>query len=283
MLGSTVLDVAIGLVFVFMAVSLAASALTEALSSFVKLRQTTLRAGIQALLNDPAFTGLARDLYNHALVNPLAGGAATGVADLTANPAYVDASCFALALLSILEKPTPDAPLAETVAKIQNDQLRQTLTTLLSAAGDDRAAFLNAIGRWFDDAMDRLGGWYKRYTQVIGFAMALVVCAVLNADALRVGTALWQKPSLVAELSVADVPEASKAIETLNGTALIGWSGVALGDPAADLSMVLGWLIVAGASLFGAPFWFDTLQRVVRLAGTGPAGGKAAAAARSEA
>ena len=277
MLGSTILDVAIGLVFVFMAVSLAASALTEALSSFIKLRQTTLRSGIQALLNDADFTGLARDLYNHALVNPLARGTATGVADLTASPAYVDSSCFALALLSILEKPAAGVPLATTVAKIQDEQLKQALTTLLSAAGDDRAAFLNAVGRWFDDAMDRLGGWYKRYTQVIGFAMALLVCAVLNADALRVGTALLQKPSLVAELSVADVPEASKVIETLNGTALIGWSGVALGDWGADLSMVLGWLIVAGASLFGAPFWFDMLQRVVRLAGTGPTGDKATA------
>jgi len=34
--------------------------------------------------------------------------------------------------------------------------------------------------------------------------------------------------------------------------------------------MVAGWLITAFAALFGAPFWFDTLQQFVRLKGSGP-------------
>jgi hypothetical protein len=39
----------------------------------------------------------------------------------------------------------------------------------------------------------------------------------------------------------------------------------------ADLAeAVLGWLITAFASLFGAPFWFDPLQSVARLKGAGP-------------
>jgi hypothetical protein len=33
--------------------------------------------------------------------------------------------------------------------------------------------------------------------------------------------------------------------------------------------MLLGWIIAAGAALFGAPFWFDVLQRFVQLRGTG--------------
>jgi hypothetical protein len=31
-----------------------------------------------------------------------------------------------------------------------------------------------------------------------------------------------------------------------------------------------GWLITAFAALFGAPFWFDVLQSVIRLKGSGP-------------
>jgi hypothetical protein len=34
--------------------------------------------------------------------------------------------------------------------------------------------------------------------------------------------------------------------------------------------MLLGWLITAAGTMFGAPFWFDTLQRVVRLKSSGP-------------
>jgi hypothetical protein len=33
---------------------------------------------------------------------------------------------------------------------------------------------------------------------------------------------------------------------------------------------LLGWLITAVAALFGAPFWFDALQSIIRLKGAGP-------------
>jgi hypothetical protein len=34
--------------------------------------------------------------------------------------------------------------------------------------------------------------------------------------------------------------------------------------------MLTGWAITAFAALFGASFWFDALQQIVRLKGTGP-------------
>jgi hypothetical protein len=36
------------------------------------------------------------------------------------------------------------------------------------------------------------------------------------------------------------------------------------------LDLIVGWLITAVATLFGAPFWFDALQQTIRLKGTGP-------------
>jgi len=33
---------------------------------------------------------------------------------------------------------------------------------------------------------------------------------------------------------------------------------------------VLGWLVAAIATLFGAPFWFDALQRARRRTSSGP-------------
>jgi hypothetical protein len=49
MFNSAIIDVAIGMVLTFLAVSLAASAITEAISSFMKLREKTLLKGIQDL------------------------------------------------------------------------------------------------------------------------------------------------------------------------------------------------------------------------------------------
>lgn len=90
MFNSVIIDVAIGLILSFLAVSLAASAITEAISSALQWRQATLLDGVKALLNDQNFDGLALQLYNHALVNPLASGAAKTVKDLTSKPSYID-------------------------------------------------------------------------------------------------------------------------------------------------------------------------------------------------
>jgi hypothetical protein len=74
---STIFDVAFGLVSVFLAISLFTSALTEAVSTIFALRASTLLTGVKQLLNDPKLDGLALDLYNHALVNPLSNGITT--------------------------------------------------------------------------------------------------------------------------------------------------------------------------------------------------------------
>jgi hypothetical protein len=38
----------------------------------------------------------------------------------------------------------------------------------------------------------------------------------------------------------------------------------------ADFALqVAGWIVTASTALFGAPFWFDLMQRVVRMRSTG--------------
>src|SRR5713226_9653557 len=70
MFSSTVLDVAVGLIFVFFVVSLGASAILEAIAGIVAWRSGSLLKNIKDLLNDQQFTGLAGQLYQHALINP---------------------------------------------------------------------------------------------------------------------------------------------------------------------------------------------------------------------
>ena len=98
MFGSTILDVAAGIIFGFLAISLFTSAALEAINSLLNVRVKNLRTGIMALVNDPNFTGLAKQLYQHALVNPLGPG---GADPLKNAPAYVDKTQFAEALLDI--------------------------------------------------------------------------------------------------------------------------------------------------------------------------------------
>jgi hypothetical protein len=60
MFGSNILDVAIGLMFVFLFLSLICSALNELLESWMKNRGRDLERGIRELLDDREGTGLQR-------------------------------------------------------------------------------------------------------------------------------------------------------------------------------------------------------------------------------
>ena len=73
MFGSVVLDVAIGMVFVFLLLSLIASVLQEMLSSFMQLRSANLLRGLRSLFSGDSLWGrdLVDSLYDHGLIRGL--------------------------------------------------------------------------------------------------------------------------------------------------------------------------------------------------------------------
>jgi hypothetical protein len=49
---------------------------------------------------------------------------------------------------------------------------------------------------WFNDAMDRLTGTYKRRAQLTAFIIGFVLALVLNVDSIFIATTLWREPTL---------------------------------------------------------------------------------------
>lgn len=262
MLDSTVLEVGIGLVFCYFAVSLAVSTVTELFASVLQLRARCLLTGVKQILNDPDFNGLALDLYNHALVSPRDSGEATSASGLKHKPSYIPSKDFALALIDILKrKQVAGQDLAEAIGAIPNQQLKDLLQAMYRHADQDVNQFSIALSKWFDNAMDRLSGTYKRWSQVISFVVALVIVGVLNIDTIFLFRVLWEHPALASGLDVGDGANAAAMLDQLP----IGWQ-----RGGKDAWMIVGWLLTASATLFGAPFWFDLLQKFVNLRGTGP-------------
>ncbi len=68
MLSASFLDVAIGIVFVLLMLSLIASTVNELILSFLNMRGRTLFEGIKTLLSDPKAEGLVKEIYNHGQV-----------------------------------------------------------------------------------------------------------------------------------------------------------------------------------------------------------------------
>lgn len=301
MLNSTVLEVAAGLIFTFLGVSLATSAMVEAIASIIKLRSRALLQGVKDLLNDPNFAGLAKQLYAHALVNPRGPGSG---APETNKPAYIEPQGFAEALLDVVRltdqlrpaggpPPTVAGLQAAVAANVTDVQIRTLLQGAIQRGLGDYDTVKQEIAAWFDSGMDRVSGAYKRWSQLIGFVIALILCVGLNVDAVHISRALWANPSIAT--NVKPTGSTQEIVKQLVETFPVGWpnglftkasnkdqqvQGAITGDYG---EAVVGWLITAIATLFGAPFWFDALQSVIRLKGAGPSPkeksqGKAAAA-----
>jgi hypothetical protein len=202
MFGLDMLDVAIGIAFVYLLVSLLCSAIVEAAESILKRRASDLERGIGELLHDPR---LVARLYNHPLINGLFRGTyKVGARDL---PSYIPSRSFSLAIMDLLISPDPaahdgvagaagpresDAGIS-TAALVQGmtddplaDQARHAVLTLVNAAGGDAQKARENIEFWFDTSMDRVSGWYKRRAQRALFVIGLIVAVGLNIDMVRI-------------------------------------------------------------------------------------------------
>jgi hypothetical protein len=278
MFDSTVLDVVVGLAFTFLTLSLAVSAIVEAIASIINWRSRTLLQGIKDLLNDPALGGLALAIYNHALIDPCDRGTAQGRQDLKHLPAYIVPRQFADALIDLTKvaataKESPDKLKLTIDANVRDEQINGLLKGIVDRTAGDLTKIRDEIAEWFDNAMDRVGGVYKRKTQLLSFVVALGLTVIFNVSALKVGKAFWKRPMIARTIAPQPNLAAVQAFEQFIDLDIpIGWTQADFKKLRSSfgVQIVLGWLITAVATLFGAPFWFDTLQQIIRLKGTGP-------------
>jgi hypothetical protein len=111
--------------------------------------------------------------------------------------------------------------------------------------------------------MERVSGVYKRKAQLFSFLIAFAIAAALDINTFRLCSALWAHPADVASLSAPAA--AADALQELRRLPVGRPSGLPF-----SLIVFLGWLATASSALFGSPFWFGLLQRLVNLRGTGP-------------
>jgi hypothetical protein len=385
MFGSAIIDVAIGLVFVFVFVSLVASSVAEGIEGILKTRAMDLEKGIREILNDPTGEGMTKKIFDHPLIHALFVGdydpekikqdirwpwkaPQSHMRWLSRRnlPSYVPGASFAAALLDIVARgavpetksdppaaaggaapspppgpsdggggPQPEAPpdpaakelnLAAWRAaadKIGDEKLRRALLTALDYGKESLEDVRANLSAWFDSAMDRVSGWYKRRVQLMLFFIGLLAAVVLNVDAITTATRLVNDNTLrdsIVALAEKAAPPTTQGDQSPDAT------GGANGQPSAQAALnlpevkaelanlgfpmgwkdwrpgpqfavcykvnkkgviatkrsceveeaafiwartVVGWLVTAFAVMFGAPFWFDLLGKLVTLRASG--------------
>lgn len=194
MFGLQVIDVSLGLIFVYLLLSIICTAANELIASLFKLRAKTLATGINNLLKDKGVPNLESKFYNHPLIKSLY--------KQNAKPSYVPSPTFALALLNLIAPVNTSGAMATADIRAnveglpKDSDIRKTLLILTDEAGDNVQKLRRNVEGWFNDAMDRVSGWYKRKTQLIILVLAIAVTAASNADTIEIAKALSNDPAL---------------------------------------------------------------------------------------
>ena len=230
--GLPALDVAIGLSFIFLLLSLLASAVQELVASLLALRAKTLERGLQNMLGPapmpPAVgtgapaaapdAGTAPDLvdalYLHPLITSLYRKTVLPAARRNRRrlPSYISPRAFAVALTDTLapdvvrtnEDGTPRRSsdlIRETRAAVEAipalpPSVKRRILALLDEARGDIDGFRHNLEAWFDDTMARVSGWYKRKVQLILIVIGVAIAVGLNANTLTMGERLWKDPAV---------------------------------------------------------------------------------------
>ncbi len=203
---STLLDVAISLVFVFLTLSLFVSGIVEFINTLLERRSKLLRFALEKLLGNAIF----QRFWNHTLTAIKEEKANRGK-----NISYLSADSFSTVLIDLLVNGQP-APLglATTVTSTATTlaTIRQTMATDPAFAPlkpliepmlqkvDTLAEFKKVLERWYDGYMEQVSGWFKRYSQGVVWTVAIGVTLVLNIDTIRIAKRISSDKTLRANL-----------------------------------------------------------------------------------
>lgn len=214
-----ILDVILGLVGIYVFLSLICTAAKELIAQYFEKRAYTLLTGLRKLIDgdfDPENSywivewlggiegkadlsalddeSLTRKLYDHPLIQGLSEG--------PRKPSYIPPKTFTTVLLDLLDSSSDGesrsiASVRSGVETLPEDQpLRSALQTLLREAGGDLDQFREGLEAWYDDSMDRVASWYKKHTQRAVVAIAVLLAIGTNADTLHMARQLSTNEAL---------------------------------------------------------------------------------------
>lgn len=221
MSGFPILDLVVGIIFIYFLLSIISSSAVELILTGLNARSKVLGEWLNMIFDkkitkpDGTQVTLGQSIMDHCATTVLSK---TGKA-----PSYIDAKNFTSALL---ERITYDPQNPKSIAKNINEvikaidetpllstELRRAVLSFATEAKDSYAVlttktisemeFLRArMEKWYDTSMDRLTGTYKkRYVRKFTLLVAFITAIFLNADSIAIAKYLYSNPEVRAKLA----------------------------------------------------------------------------------
>jgi len=221
-----VIDVVIGLIFVYLLYSLLATIVQEIIATNFSFRAKVLEKAIMRMLDDgdsnrnrilsflalfgpkgktPKMTSL---FYKHPLIKYLAPD------KWQSRPSYLSAQNFSKVLVDLLRGKQSEAgkdyradiedTLKNKKAKWEDIKISEDTSDYLDSiwvdAQGDIDKFKTHLEDWYNETMERASGWYKQYTQVILLMIGFTIALVFNVDTIQIVHKLEKDPVLREQL-----------------------------------------------------------------------------------
>jgi hypothetical protein len=335
MSGWPILDLVVGIIFVYFLLSIISSSGVEIFLTGMRARAKLLEEWLSKIFDkmitqpDGTELTLAQAIMDHCSI--------TALNRRRKSSDYIDAKNFTSALI---EKITFDPENPKSVAKDINDfivalnktsalstefqrvlliyanEAKDTYKALTEKTVSEIELFRGKVENWFDSSMDRMTGTLKRrYSRPATFAVAVVVTLVLNADSIALAKYLYSNPeartriamqaydatkdtALIRQVQqmkinsdtssagamtveefknrmIKKITDIDKAKQGLNDVMPLTWKRGEFRNEDGKFSYRLlfskisGLLVTVLAIMMGAPFWFDLLNKISNLRGTG--------------
>ena len=184
--------------------------------------------------------------------------------------------------------------LRRNIELLQRRRIRDTDFTVMA----NFEAFSGTVTSWFNNSMDSLTSIFKTRAQVYLFFISTAVILFFNINAVVIAETLWTQPtiraSIVESAQAASINPSTVTPENDERSPIeffedelavlglpIGWTDQELkaanvgfvpaqvSDPHREVPTrfinFFGWILTIGAAMFGAPFWYDILNKIVNL------------------
>ncbi|MBS1586689.1 MAG: hypothetical protein JSS82_14230 [Bacteroidetes bacterium] len=214
-----VLDLVVGMVFVYFLLSIITSSAVEMALTIFKLRARVLEDWLLKILDKPVKDGGKEVPLGQAIMDHCAITALSKEGDA---PSYIGAKNFVSALL---EKITYDPDKPDSVAMSLNDLVTSIKGSSILPVGLKRVMLLyaneaaeqyklmttktaseielfrNKVEAWYDANMDRITGTLKtKYARPLTIGIGLAITLALNADTLAISKYLYSNPEARAKV-----------------------------------------------------------------------------------
>lgn len=235
-MGSAIIEVGIGLVLVYLILSIVITQINNLIVNVLNLRSENLRSEVEKLLSDesvraqvlthpmvnlihnqvmlvkkPGRITRLREWLRRTINNILVPGSKQASKQMgeTTDVTFIDPALFSDVLIDIvfpdkdllrqLDQLPPEEAIKVLEKHIQDTVQDINLERTLETVLHSARSIQDAkkkISAWFDSAMAYAGDAFKRRVQVVAFFTAMIIAIVFNVDTLHLAETLWNDPAV---------------------------------------------------------------------------------------